>query len=91
MIRAIVKNGMIQPLEPLPPEWSEGREMLVQEANGSVGSTSDQLDEWYRDLETLCAAADPVDDDRLSVALAQAHEEAKALMRRQMEANGRLT
>jgi hypothetical protein len=29
MIRAVVQNGGIQPLEPLPPDWHDGREVVV--------------------------------------------------------------
>ena len=29
MIRAIVQNGVIRPVEPLPPDWQEGREVIV--------------------------------------------------------------
>ena len=29
MIRAVVQNGVIQPLEPLPPDWHDGREVVV--------------------------------------------------------------
>ncbi len=29
MIRAIVQNGVIRPIEPLPPDWQDGREVIV--------------------------------------------------------------
>ncbi len=29
MIRAIVQNGVIRPIEPLPPDWQDGREVVV--------------------------------------------------------------
>jgi hypothetical protein len=29
MIRAVVQNGVILPLEPLPPNWTNGREVVV--------------------------------------------------------------
>ncbi len=34
MIRAVVQNGVIQPLEPLPPDWRDGREVVVGDAVG---------------------------------------------------------
>jgi hypothetical protein len=82
MIRAVVKNGTIQPLEPIPPEWSEGREVVVQET--ATLDTRESIDRWYQELEALCAAADPEDDQRLRVALAESHEHAKARVRREM-------
>jgi hypothetical protein len=82
MIKAIVRNGTIQPLEPIPPEWHEGREVVVQEAD--IAKTPPEIDQWYRELEALCAESDPADDERLREALTQAHEQAKAMVRQQM-------
>jgi hypothetical protein len=85
MIRAIVKNGTIQPIDPIPPEWSDGREVLVQEAAPGFRNSPEETEQWYRELEVLCAAGDPEDDARLRVALAEAHDQAKATVRRHME------
>jgi len=50
MIRAVVQNGLIRPLEPLPAEWTEGRRAVVEDAD----STSvEELDGWYRELQRL--------------------------------------
>ncbi len=84
MIKAIVKNGTIEPLEPIPTEWSDGQEVVVQETYRDSRETPDELDRWYRELDALCVASDPEDDERLRTALAQAHEQAKAVVRRQM-------
>jgi hypothetical protein len=44
MIKAIVKNGTIQPLEPLPADRSENRDLVVQEAprNQDVSTAATQ-------------------------------------------------
>ena len=84
MIRAIVKNGAIQPLEPIPAEWSDGKELVVQEADGNSRESPEELDKWCRELDALCAEGDPEDDERLRTALAEAHERAKAVVRREM-------
>ena len=31
MIRAVIKNGVIQPVEPLPTDWEDGREVVVDD------------------------------------------------------------
>ena len=84
MIRAIVKNGTIQPLESIPPEWSDGMEVVVQEADGNSRESPEELDKWYGELDALCAAGDPEDEEQLRTALAEAHEQAKAMVRREM-------
>ena len=48
MIRAIIKNGAIQPLDPLPADWRDGREVIVEEAEPV---STDDLEEWYRELQ----------------------------------------
>jgi len=50
MIRAVVQNGLIRPLEPLPAEWTEGRRVVVEDAD----STSvEDLEGWCRELQRL--------------------------------------
>jgi hypothetical protein len=82
MIRAIVQNGLICPLEPLPAEWNEGRQVIVEDADGS---SVDELDGWYRELQRL----DPTDDEadewpQVQAVLNEADEQAKAAVRREM-------
>ncbi len=36
MIRAVVQNGGIQPLEPLPSDWHDGREVVVGDLANSA-------------------------------------------------------
>jgi hypothetical protein len=84
MIKAIVRNGSIEPLEPIPTEWFDGQEVVVQEADGNSHETPEELDRWYRELDALCVASDPADDERLRTALVEAHEQAKAAVRREM-------
>jgi len=84
MIRAVVRNGTIQPLEPLPADWSDGREVVVQDGPATSGDSPEAIDQWYQELEALCAHGDLEDDERLREALTQAHEHAKDVVRRQM-------
>jgi hypothetical protein len=52
MPRAIFKNGMIYPLEPLPPEWSDGRELLVEDAQ-EPDESPEAIDKWYQELQAM--------------------------------------
>lgn len=80
MIRAILKNGTLEPLDPPPAEWCDGRELHVEEGEPDA----DDLEAWYRDLEAAVAQLDPSDAQRIDAALLEADEQAKALVRRQM-------
>jgi hypothetical protein len=84
MIRAIVRNGSIEPIEPIPPEWPDGKEVVVQETPDNSHEAPESLDRWYQELNALCVAGDADDDERLKTALREAHEQAKAMVRRQM-------
>ncbi len=81
MLRAVLKNGEVRLLEPVPADWAEGQELRVEPALNGVSQHEDDL---FRELESLCSANDPEDDARLQAALDEAHREAKEFMRRRM-------
>jgi hypothetical protein len=81
MPRAILKDGVIYPIEPLPPDWMDGRELLVEDGEQPSPAA---IDRWYADMEELTKDMDPEDDKRLEEALAEADRLAKAQVRREM-------
>jgi hypothetical protein len=84
MIRAIVQNGLIRPLDPLPVEWAEGRMVVIEDSDSGI---SDDLDEWYRELNRLGPAQyEPGEREQIRALLAEADVRAKELVRREMEA-----
>jgi hypothetical protein len=84
MIRAIVKNGKLKALDPLPPEWADGRRLTVEDENGQGAEEPFDIDKWYETLEAMAAKSDPKDAERLEAALQDADAQAKAWMRREM-------
>ena len=84
MIRAIVKNGLIEPLEPLPTEWNNGRAVEIHETEDQQECTDEEMDEWLRRGNELAAAIDPKDLERMNVALSEADCIAKGQVRREM-------
>ena len=81
MIRAIVKNGIIQPTEALPADWSEGRTVTVEE----LDETADTLEQWVNDMNSLTAELDDLEEwQRIESALAEADGQAKSQVRREM-------
>ena len=65
MIRAVIRNGVIQPTDPLPVSWSDGHEVLVTD------STVRDPEQWYRDMEEEARGMDPQDGERLMASLAK--------------------
>ncbi len=82
MIRAVVQNGLIRPLEPLPAEWGEGRHVIVEDADSTH---VEELEGWYRELQHLDPAEDEPDEwPQVQAVLNEADEQAKAWVRREM-------
>ena len=86
MPRAMLKDGLIYPLEPLPPEWRDGQELRVETADGAEvpEDYSDELDRDFAELTALCATADAAEDERCRQALDEAKGLAKEQVRRHM-------
>jgi hypothetical protein len=66
-IKAVLRDGRIQPLEPLPPDWSDGQELVVEEPDPSA--TEARIDEWERELAAATAQLPVEEHDRFRQAL----------------------
>jgi hypothetical protein len=74
MIRAVLQNGVIWPIDPIAPGWVEGQQVVVEDA----GSASiDDLEGWYRELNQLGPALyEPGEWEEVQALMAQADEQA---------------
>jgi hypothetical protein len=85
MIRAIVQNGLICPLDPLPAAWVEGHAVIVEDVDAAP---VEDLDAWYRELQSLGPAIyEPGEVERVQSTLIEADEQAKALVRNEMRSS----
>jgi hypothetical protein len=75
MPRAILRDGVIYPIEPLPPEWADGRELWVEEAKPE---TPEGIDKWAEEMNALGAEIDPEDEKRLHDAIAEVRRQSKS-------------
>jgi hypothetical protein len=81
MVRALFKNGRIEPVDPLPPEWTEGQQLLVD-----VCAPSDdpaEIDRWARELEEGAAGISAEDARELERALEEVERQSKEAVRRE--------
>jgi hypothetical protein len=46
MIRAVVQNGKILPIDPMPPEWVEGQQVISWSGPWPVGRGSGGIQEY---------------------------------------------
>ena len=79
-IRAVLRNGRIQPVEPLPAAWSEGQELLIEEPD--LAPSQAELEEWSRDLEAAVARIPAEEHERFARALEEIERESKEAVRR---------
>ena len=83
MVKAVVSQGEIRPLEPLPADWQEGQPLRIEKAE--EGDTPvDEIDRDFAVLASLCQASEPADEEQLERALQKLRREAKEQVRRQM-------
>jgi len=74
MIRAMIRNGTIHPLEAIPSEWPEGCQVVV---DVEPRSPPGEIKRWYEDVQTAAAEIDPEDDERLQSAVSEVRRRAK--------------
>jgi hypothetical protein len=82
MPRAVLRNGLIYPVEPLPKEWEDGKELFVEPA---PETDPEFVDRWYAEMERLCADSAPEEEAQLQAALDEIRNQGKQIMRRKME------
>ena len=85
MIRAMVENGVIQPVDPLPKDWKDGREVVVTVLEEQSPNGGDDFDSWFLDMKALTAELnDPQEWKEIEAVLAEADRQSKSLVRREM-------
>ncbi len=82
-IRAVLRNGQIQPLEPFPPDWADGQELVVEEPYLSQAEELSHLDDWTNDLEAAAAQVPLEEHRRFCDALTDIEQESKDAVRRE--------
>ena len=84
MIKAIVKNGVVVPRDPLPADWQDGTEVEVDKP-AEPSNLPDEIDHWLAELNAIAAGGNPEDDRRLQVAIESHQREQKELARKRAE------
>jgi hypothetical protein len=89
VIRAIIQNGSIQPLDPLPAVWQEGQEVVVSllQAHGTTeAADGERAEAWYRDCMAISGLPWEADElRRFNEAIAELRRQDKEHVARQME------
>jgi hypothetical protein len=84
VVKAVVRNGIIVPRDPLPEDWREGTEVEVAKREEAI-ERCNELDRWHAELEAIAAQGDPENDRLLDAAIGESRQREKELARRKMD------
>jgi hypothetical protein len=80
MLKAVLRKGVIVPLEPVPPEWEDGAALEIDKAEHAAFD----IDAWAKSLNELCADSTAEDEHLMRRVVSDHERQAKAQMRREM-------
>lgn len=82
VVKAVIREGVIRPLSPLPDHWDEGQELEIEEAR--CLDRQGDLEQWSQDLDRLTAKIPQEDFESLEAALSEADRSAKEYVKRHL-------
>ncbi len=82
-IKAVLRRGIIQPVEPLPSDWADGQELVVEAPRSSRDEA--EIARWAQELDTATAQLPAEEHTRFQKALGEIEKESKEAVRRQWE------
>ena len=74
MLKAVLRNGVIVPLEPVPPEWEDGTALEIDKAENAAFD----IDAWAKSLNELCSDSTTEEEDLMRHGVADHRQQAKA-------------
>ncbi len=85
MIKGVLRAGAIQLLDPVPSDWPDGQEVAIEPVWGEPSDDPGDIDRWYEELTALgFAHYEPGEREQVYALLAEADDQAKELVRREM-------
>ena len=79
MTKAILKNGVFQPIGPLSVDWIEGTEVAVEKSGATT--LKSHTDEWMDEVERAASECDLEDGRILIEAVEEIRRDPKELTR----------
>lgn len=80
-IKAVLRQGVIQPIEPLPADWVEGQELVVEEPRDERADA--EIGQWAREMDAAVARIPADEHDRFLEALDGIERESKDAVRKE--------
>jgi hypothetical protein len=80
-IKAVLRHGVIEPVEPLPPAWADGQELLVEEPNDRRAEAD--INQWAQEMDAATAQIPADEHDRFLRAIDEIEHESKEAVRKE--------
>ena len=74
MLKAVLRKGVIVPIEPLPPDWEEGAALEVAKTDAPAFD----IGAWAKSMDLLCADSSAEDENVMSRAVEEHRQQAGA-------------
>ena len=81
MVRAVLQNGEIRPLGPLPPDWHDGQKLMIET---QAADRPEEISAWAQEIEDAAQAIPEEVDRNFLEALEEQKRASKEQVRRQM-------
>lgn len=83
MIHGVIHDGTILPLDPIPQEWGDGREVVIEAAPGAAVNERARIEQWFEGLEALGPAQyEPGEREAIERFMAESDRDAKESMKK---------
>jgi hypothetical protein len=82
MIHAIYKDGQIQPVDAIPEDWEDGKELIVNPSSPS--DDPEDIRRWSEDMRAHREKISDEDHAAFMAALAEQKRIGKEMMRKEM-------
>lgn len=81
MVRAVLQNGEIRPLSPLPQDWQDGQSLVIEV---ELEDSPEDISAWAMEIEEAAKAIPDEDHARFLESLAEQRRSSKEFVRQQM-------
>lgn len=86
MVRGVVKNGIIQPLTPLPPNWRDGQAVSIESTEPTESAA--EIERWISEMRDPASGASREDSETALAAINEHRSEQREIMRKRMGLRG---
>ncbi len=81
MVRARVQDGVFVPMDPIPVDWTDGHEVVVEDADRDRAQS---VESWIREFDAMGPAEyEPGEWEQVQEILREADEQSKSYVRRE--------